>query len=363
MHDRAATRRELARERAIERERSDETEREHPLEIGVAAIDERAALEARRRRDEEIEATSRGSFGIEHAGGQCLALARVHEIGRDAAERGDVRGLVLQRLVQRHRRVAGAMMMDPQAIAGARQARRDGATEANGGTRDERDRSVVGRVALHARMLAALAMPHRIGRVDTAGAAGQAESTLETASVRHVGKALTLRDMTQASGCTPRTVRYYERQGLLRAARSAGGHRLFARVELERLQFIISLREAGWSLEEVEALLSVRDAAESDRGACSRLDAMLADHVARLEKKIEILTRLRDDLTGTQSLLAVCTECTETRPSVDCEACDRMPPVDRLPRGFRLAWRARTGTPFDEHDADGAEESDAPTDL
>lgn len=178
-----------------------------------------------------------------------------------------------------------------------------------------------------------------------------------------MGKALTLRDMTQASGCTPRTVRYYERQGLLRAARSAGGHRLFARVELERLQFIISLREAGWSLEEVEALLSVRDAAGSDRGACSRLDAMLADHVARLEKKIEILTRLRDDLTGTQSLLAVCTECTETRPSVDCEACDRMPPVDRLPRGFRLAWRARTGTPFDEHDADGGEESDAPADL
>ena len=175
-----------------------------------------------------------------------------------------------------------------------------------------------------------------------------------------MGKALTLRDMTQASGCTPRTVRYYERQGLLRAARSAGGHRLFARAELERLQFIISLREAGWSLEEVEALLSVRDAAGDDQGACARLDAMLADHVARLEKKIEVLTRLRDDLTGTHSLLAVCTQCTESRATVDCEACDRMPALDRLPRGFRLAWRARAGTPFDEHDADGGEDSDAP---
>jgi len=178
-----------------------------------------------------------------------------------------------------------------------------------------------------------------------------------------VSKALTLRDMTQASGCTPRTVRYYERQGLLRAARSAGGHRLFARAELERLLFIISLREAGWSLEEVEALLSVRDAAASDQGACSRLDAMLAEHVARLEKKITVLERLRDDLTGTQNLLAVCTECTEARPEVDCEACERMPPLRELPRGFRLAWRARTATPFDERDADGCEESDASADV
>lgn len=172
-----------------------------------------------------------------------------------------------------------------------------------------------------------------------------------------MSKALTLRDMTQASGCTPRTVRYYERQGLLRAARSAGGHRLFARVELERLQLIISLREAGWSLEEVEALLSVRDAAASDKDACVRLDAMLADHVSRLEKKIAVLERLRADLTGTQSLLAVCTECTETHATVDCGACDRLPPIDTLPRGFRLAWRARTGSPFDEHDADGTEDS------
>lgn len=174
-----------------------------------------------------------------------------------------------------------------------------------------------------------------------------------------MGKVLTLRDMTQASGCTPRTVRYYERQGLLRAARSAGGHRLFAGVELERLHFIISLREAGWSLEEVEQLFSVRDPVGTDRQACARLDVMLAEQVERLERKIAVLQRLRDDLTGTQSLLAVCSDCTEKQASVDCQACERMPPLGDLPRGFRLAWRARAGTPFDEHDADGCEEVDA----
>jgi len=174
-------------------------------------------------------------------------------------------------------------------------------------------------------------------------------------------KVLTLKDMTDGSGCTPRTVRYYERQGLLHAARSAGGHRLFAPAQLDRLCFIVSLREAGWSLEEVEALLTVRDAAPTDREACTRLDAMLADHVARLERKIAVLQELRDELTGTQHALAVCGECTGrlTAVAIDCDACERLPPLRDLPRGFRLAWRRDGGPPFDELAADGSDDAPA----
>ena len=40
------------------------------------------------------------------------------------------------------------------------------------------------------------------------------------------GGLLTLKDMTAGSGCTPRTVRYYEREGLLQAARSSGDYTL-----------------------------------------------------------------------------------------------------------------------------------------
>ena len=72
------------------------------------------------------------------------------------------------------------------------------------------------------------------------------------------GGLLTLKDMTAGSGCTPRTVRYYEREGLLQAARSSGGHRLFPPGELDRLNFILALREAGVSDQEViEALAHV----------------------------------------------------------------------------------------------------------
>jgi DNA-binding transcriptional MerR regulator len=171
---------------------------------------------------------------------------------------------------------------------------------------------------------------------------------------------LTLKDMTRGGGCTPRTVRYYERQGLLRAARSAGGHRLFTAAELERLNFVVALREAGWALEEIVELLGAREAAPNDHAAVKRLGSMLSEHIARLEKKLAILAQLRDDLHGTHQALQVCNDCTRVHDDVACETCDRLPGLPALPRGFRLTWRAREldGPPFDEAGADDEDYDD-----
>ncbi len=176
---------------------------------------------------------------------------------------------------------------------------------------------------------------------------------------------LTLKDMTQGSGCTPRTVRYYERQGLLRALRSAGGHRLFAVSELERLNFIISLREAGWTLEEVTEFLAIREASGTDAVAVERLEAELRRQADRLERKIAVLQRLRADFRCTSALLSVCEECSATQPRVECEACGRVPPLEELPRCFRLVWRARElegAEVYDEAAADGSEDDDDASD-
>ena len=167
---------------------------------------------------------------------------------------------------------------------------------------------------------------------------------------------LTLKDMTEGSGCTPRTVRYYERQGLLRALRSAGGHRLFAQSELERLNFIVSLREAGWSLEEVTQFLSVRDVSGTDADATDALQDLLNNQVERLDRKIDVLKKLRDDLTTTADLLPVCRDCTTAQQVVECLSCDRVPAIDRLPRSFRLIWRARELEGAKLYDDQGADE-------
>lgn len=147
-----------------------------------------------------------------------------------------------------------------------------------------------------------------------------------------------MKDMIRGSGCTPRTVRYYEREGLLRAERSSGGHRLFAAGELDRLNFIISLREAGWSLDEITALLSIRSRAGGDRSAVRELEAVVGEQIERLQQKIAILSGLLGDLTETRGVLKVCRECTDQGDPRRCAGCERIP--RELPSGFRLTWLA-----------------------
>lgn len=154
------------------------------------------------------------------------------------------------------------------------------------------------------------------------------------------GTTLSLKDMLAGSGCTPRTVRFYEREGLLRATRTRGGHRAFSPDELDRLNFIVALREAGWSLEEIAHLLAARRSATSDHHACRELDDTLGTRLGELERKLEVLTRLRRDLEDTRKALTVCRECTEGSPDpARCSGCTRLPGLPELPRGFRLTWR------------------------
>jgi len=177
---------------------------------------------------------------------------------------------------------------------------------------------------------------------------------------KRAGNFLTLKDMIQGSGCTPRTVRYYEREGLLDATRSSGGHRLFRPSELSRLNFIISLREAGWSLDEITSLLSIRTRVSGGRDACRELSKEITSQIDRLQQKIEVLNKLHGDLDETRKLLAICSECTDMDNELSCSGCERLPAEP--PTGFRLTWLAegrRAEAAFDESAAP-AEADSAP---
>ena len=58
----------------------------------------------------------------------------------------------------------------------------------------------------------------------------------------------------------PQTLRLYEREGLIKPARSAGNTRLYDKQTLERLETILTLtREMGVNLAGVEVILNMRD--------------------------------------------------------------------------------------------------------
>lgn len=70
----------------------------------------------------------------------------------------------------------------------------------------------------------------------------------------------------------PQTLRLYEREGLIKPARSAGNTRLYDEEALRRLEIILTLtRELGVNLAGVEVILNMKERMDAMQGEVDRL--------------------------------------------------------------------------------------------
>jgi DNA-binding transcriptional MerR regulator len=108
---------------------------------------------------------------------------------------------------------------------------------------------------------------------------------------------LRINEVAAETGLTTRAIRYYEEIGLLApAARSDGDYRLYDASDLDRLQFIRSLRDdAGFSLSQIGQLLEDDAARERNRerfrqtGDRDERRELLLESRARTAHQIQIL--------------------------------------------------------------------------
>jgi len=104
-----------------------------------------------------------------------------------------------------------------------------------------------------------------------------------------------IRTLSQMSGVSTRTLRYYDEIGLLKPARVASsGYRIYGGEEVDLLQQILFYRELDFSLEEIRQLLSLPI---FDR------ERAFADHLSALHTKRERLDTLI--VTITKSIAAM----------------------------------------------------------
>lgn len=106
---------------------------------------------------------------------------------------------------------------------------------------------------------------------------------------------LTVKQVAERVGLPSRTVRYYDRIGLVPAdSRSAAGYRLYGAEEAGRLRFVRHAKRLGFSLEEIRGLMA---AAEGGCGATvPELERLLDHKVQEIEARIVELAALRDRL-------------------------------------------------------------------
>ncbi|MEQ8695661.1 MAG: helix-turn-helix domain-containing protein [Bauldia litoralis] len=95
--------------------------------------------------------------------------------------------------------------------------------------------------------------------------------------------------LSAQTGVNIGTIRYYERIGLLPAPpRTQGGRRIYSAEHRRRLVFIRRMRELGFPIEDVRALLGMVDGGY----ACADVHALTVRHLDDMRRRIGDLTRV-----------------------------------------------------------------------
>jgi len=94
----------------------------------------------------------------------------------------------------------------------------------------------------------------------------------------------TIGELAREFDVTPRTIRFYEDQGLL-APRREGQRRIYAQRDRTRLKLTLRGKRLGLSLSEVRELIDMYEPGRDDRPQLERFLALLESHRAMLEQQ------------------------------------------------------------------------------
>ncbi len=110
-------------------------------------------------------------------------------------------------------------------------------------------------------------------------------------------------ELSERTGVSPRSLRYYEEQGLLTSSRSGAGQRHYSDAQIERVSLIQQLFEAGMSSRVIATVLPCVET-PSDSGIVDQAFATMTRERDRIDADIARLIETRaalDVLIGGQS--------------------------------------------------------------
>lgn len=102
-------------------------------------------------------------------------------------------------------------------------------------------------------------------------------------------------ELSRRTGVSPRSLRYYEAQGLLVSTRSDAGQRHYSDAAVERVSLIRQLFEAGLSSRVIAMVLPCVET-PGDRGVVDFAFATMKRERDRIDAEIAHLTETRDAL-------------------------------------------------------------------
>lgn len=115
-------------------------------------------------------------------------------------------------------------------------------------------------------------------------------------------EALTIGQAARQAGVGVETIRFYERRGLIEQPPkpNGSGFRAYSGEMVARIRFIRQAQQVGFSLREIQELLSLRADPSAD---CGEVREKAAAKVAEVNRKIAELERVR---TALEAVIAAC---------------------------------------------------------
>jgi MerR family transcriptional regulator, copper efflux regulator len=99
-----------------------------------------------------------------------------------------------------------------------------------------------------------------------------------------------IQEISIKSGLSRDTIRYWEKLGLLKPGRELNGYREYGEADYRRLVLIRLGKEAGFTLQEISALL---DPAMGEDFTFTELSSIMEAQLVRIDERIAELGRIR----------------------------------------------------------------------
>lgn len=101
-------------------------------------------------------------------------------------------------------------------------------------------------------------------------------------------------DIAKRFRLNPRTIRYYEKIGILpEAGRSESGYRIYSEATVERLEFILKAKGLGLKLDEIREILLLHD---EGKVPCDCTRSLIHNRISEIDHRIADLTELKTRL-------------------------------------------------------------------
>ena len=143
-------------------------------------------------------------------------------------------------------------------------------------------------------------------------------------------------------GTTPRTLRFYEEEGLMVSYRTKGGTRLYSKADIARFRIILKLAKLGISLNDIKRLATARPGSITGAEASRKVSALLEVMQAEITQQKALYEVLEKNFKNAYILVQQCRRCRNVPSPTGCPNCPLNETLDKAELLY-LIWEQNLG--------------------